>query len=310
MEQGGGGLGLPKGMKEEVFVQAVEASGYPLQIIVGAVLTERGYRLEEEWAFSDPDTEERRTLDIVASLPRPSDSVEVPNATIEAAHALLIECKRSTKPFVFFESVAPPRLTLHPTFLGLGSELLAPKGVQRHRGMPVVEFLGLGEDPYLSAPPIAASLTRAEPKGPDKILLSGEHAFNSLLMPLTKALTRFRREHRGNWPSRSSGSRRSHPTQLVTPLAVIDAPMVFAARPSEEEPYLKAITWVRLVVRNPVTWHQLEHGTVRRGGDFTMVDVVHRSFFATFLDELWEPFGERFYSRFASRSEELFGAAD
>lgn len=309
MDWPGEGLGLPKGMKEEAFVAAVEASGYPLQIVVGAALAERGYLLEEEWAFADPETEERRTLDVVATLTFPKDSLETPRGSIEPGQTLLIECKQSILPFVFFESVAPPKLTYHPAFLGLETELIAPPGSLSHRGEPVTSFLGLENDPLIRTPRLAASLTRAEAKGSDKVLISGDHAFNSLLLPLTKAFSRYRREHRGRWPDRFSGTNSQYHTRITMPLAVVDAPMIFVARPAGE-PEIEATNWVRLVVRHPVTWHRLERGTMQGGGGFTVVDVIHRSFLESFLGDYWTPFGEQFFSRFSSRAEEVFREED
>lgn len=306
MDSPGEGLGLPKGMKEEAFVAAIEASGYPLQIVVGAALAERGFLLEEEWAFGDPDTEERRTLDVVATLTPSDGSLKTPRGSIEPGQALLIECKQSVQPFVFFESVAPPKLAHHPAFLGLETELIAPPGSLKHRGEPVTSFLELDNDPLLQNPRIAASLTRAEAKGSDKVILSGDHAFNSLLMPLTKAFSRYRRQHRGRWPDRLSSADSQHPAQVAMPLAVVDAPMIFVARPAGE-PEVETATWVRLVVRQPVTWHRWEHGTMQGGGGFTVVDIVHRSFLEDFLDDYWTPFSEQFFSRLALRAQDIFG---
>lgn len=299
------GLGLPKGMKEEALMAAIETSGYPLQIVVGAALADRGYLLEEEWAFGDPDTEERRTLDVVGTLTHSDNLIKTPRGSIEPGQALLIECKQSAQPFVFFESVVPPKLAHHPAFLGLETELIAPPGSLRHRGVPVTSFLELDSDPLLQTPRLAASLTRAEAKGSDKALISGEHAFNSLLIPLTKAFSRYQRQHRGRWPDRLRGAGSQYHTRITMPLAVVNAPMIFVGRPNGE-PELEAATWVRLVVRHPVTWHRLDHGTMQGGGGFTVIDVVHRSFLENFLDHYWTPFTEEFFSRFSTRAEEIF----
>ena len=60
---------LGPGMSEEAFRQAVLTSGYPLQTFVSAVLHDGGFRIEEEWAFTDSETSQRRALDLIAELP-------------------------------------------------------------------------------------------------------------------------------------------------------------------------------------------------------------------------------------------------
>jgi hypothetical protein len=298
-------LNLPKGIQEEAFIEAVENSGYPLQIVVGSALVERSYELEEEWAFGDPDSGERRAIDIVALRDRPTESVDSEHGTTEFAQALLIECKQSRHPYLFFESVAPPILSGFPVMLGIGSQVVARKGPPRD-SVPVGSLLSVQDEPLMTTPPIAASLSRAEPKG-GKVVISGEHSYKSLLMPLTKALADYEKQFRGSRPERGFGP--TNPTynvRLALPLAVVDAPMVFVGRPSGE-PHLERVEWVRLIVRHPVTWHKWEHGTIRGGGGFTVVDVVSRSFLTTFLDQFWESFNDQFFGRFAPMNDKILG---
>lgn len=298
-------LDLPPGLAEKTFIEAVQSSGYPLQIITGAALSERGFDLEEEWAFADPDTEARRSLDIVARRPSPSGPIVSDAATTTLSMVLLIECKQSRHPYVFFESVAPPQLDDFPPISGLGANgtirVSAPGG-KRGSYVPLVRAIGADDGPLIGAPPVAASLSRAEVNG-KSVKLSGEDPYNSLLMPLTKALERYRREWRGERKD-SLNPQSAFDVRVPLALAVLDAPMIFVGRPSGQ-PHLENTRWVRLIVRNPVRWHHTSVGTRRSGGDFSVVDVVHRSYLTDFLDRVLAPFAEQLHSAFEELADEI-----
>lgn len=306
MSEADGELDLPPGMREDAFVEAVASSGYPLQIVVGAALAERGYGLEEEWAFNDPDSGERRAIDVVALREGCHEPAASETGTTSFAQALLIECKQSRHPHLFFESVAPPELDDFPVMLGIGRNWVKKKGSNRET-IPIGAFLGTEEKPLMKSPPMAASLSRAEAKS-SKVVLSGEHPHNSLLMPLSKALNDYERRYQGSSPSEYGSSERTYDLRLALPLAVIDGPMVFVQRPSSE-PQLRAIQWVRMIVRHPVTWQRHQTGTFKGGGGFSVIDVVHRSFLEDFLDQHWKTFGTEFFAGFAAKNEEIIGNA-
>lgn len=150
----------------------MENSGYLLQIIVGSALDElvgsaldeRGYGLEEEWAFGDPDSGERRAIDIVALQDHSAKSMVSKYGTTEFAQALLIECKQSRHLYLIFESVAPPELDGFPVMLGFGNEWVGQKGSFRD-SVQIGSLLSTRDEQLMKAPPIATSLSRAEPKG-------------------------------------------------------------------------------------------------------------------------------------------------
>lgn len=101
-------------MSEKAFQQAVLTSGYPLQIKVAAALARHSFHLIEEWAYTDADEEIRRALDVYATLVVGPNSGSSEDGEIELVLSLLIECKQSTHPLVFFESVVEPVLRDFP----------------------------------------------------------------------------------------------------------------------------------------------------------------------------------------------------
>src|SRR5437762_4458755 len=105
---------LPAGVDEGQLVDAVKASGYPLQSLVAQELASR-FEVIEEWGYTDRTTKEHRTLDIYAFC-------ELGDGTGEGRPRLhlLVECKRSSLPFVFFPPGVPWMALDFPEVLGLG----------------------------------------------------------------------------------------------------------------------------------------------------------------------------------------------
>lgn len=302
-----GRLSLPEGVKEKVFIDAVQASGYPLQIVVGTALSERGFELEEEWAFEDADSGERRAIDIAARQLSPAGPVSSERGTSELSTVLLIECKQSRHPYVFFESVAPPELGEFPSVSGLGAapmRVIPPDDGGGARQVPLVRVLGVDAHPFVAGPPVAASLSRANVNG-RKVSLSGEEPYRSLLLPLTKALASYRRQWLGR-RSETFDPETSFDIRVPLAMAVIDAPMIFVGRPAAE-PSFENVEWTRLIVRHPVTWSksQLTGRLIRGGGGFSVVDVVHRSYMESFLDGILGPFAGQLFSRVEELHDEV-----
>jgi len=92
---------LPPSADEATLVQAIQMSGYPLQAIVAEKLMDAGFEVVEEWGYIDKDTDEQRSLDLLAFKKWGEDKHPVVPRLI-----LLIECKRTIHPFVFFKKVS------------------------------------------------------------------------------------------------------------------------------------------------------------------------------------------------------------
>jgi hypothetical protein len=264
-------------MDEATFRDAVSLSGFPLQILVAAALQDRGFHVQEEWAYLDPDSDERRALDIVGRRYQSDSAFVSEKGGSLLSTALLVECKRSTRPYLFFESVNPPTLGTFPPVVGLGNGRirLSPADAEANwiQEQALSHFLGADAEPFVLEPLVSASVSRAVPNG-KKIEISGDEPYRSLLLPLTKAMTRYMQE--------ASGARNAGRIQnVVVPmgLAVFDAPMIFIGRPADEL-RIEPITWTRIVVRNPATgeanrWNPL---------GFKVVDAIHESFLDRYLE--------------------------
>jgi len=147
---------LPQGVQEDTFLEALAISGYPLQGIIGQQLIDQSFDVTEEWGFIDSDSEKHRALDIHASTTLGNEI----DAEIKPYLTLLIECKRSRHPYVFFKSTKniplsefPEVIPLKPTFSD-GTDLsIQYEGTNSYRPVSYVEFLGLQDDGFLCSGP-------------------------------------------------------------------------------------------------------------------------------------------------------------
>ena len=226
------------------------------------------FEVVEEWGFSDRDTKEHRSLDIYAFRALPAGDGLTPRLH------LLIECKRSDLPYVFFRPGVQKVPVQFPPILGLPHFEFELDG-NRFREVSAAEFFGVSEFPFAAKDPShAVTFSRAERKGKG-YELSGEVPFNKVMLPLASAVQHFRAVFNG----------KSDSPLIVIPVCVLDAPMVVASG-TPETPVLRAEPWVRVahqeVVDGPSRW-RWEHYT----GDF-----VHRGFLNSYLRNHAMPFAE------------------
>jgi hypothetical protein len=116
---------LGAGFTEEQLLEAVRKSGYPLQTIIASSLR-IDFGVQEEWSFVDGDTGTLRTLDIVASRRMYTPQNEG-QPFVRPTLDLLIECKQSDLPFIFFMSATRPWLRDLPYIAGLAKDTVAIK---------------------------------------------------------------------------------------------------------------------------------------------------------------------------------------
>lgn len=105
---------LAPSVKETELIRAISVSGYPLEGLVARQLT-ADFRIVEEWDFIDDTKNEHRNLDVLASRFYETGSADIPNISL----SLLVECKRSIHPFVFFKRVTTPPIPQFPAIAGV-----------------------------------------------------------------------------------------------------------------------------------------------------------------------------------------------
>ncbi|MBE3604875.1 hypothetical protein IMX07_14735 [bacterium] len=277
---------IPKSATEKALVEGIENSGYPLQGVVAGKLLKRGFHVTEEWGFPSRVTHEPRTLDLLGTLAVHANSW----TDVRPGLLLLIECKKSAHPYVFFRTLAEHDVSWFPRVAGLP-----------HRGIMLVrvengdvagqhlisgaQSLGLDKTPFVKDNvDTAAVFSKAELKN-DKAILSGSEPFNSIIMPLAQAS-----DHAMTVFKHSLNSEFYYP-RLIICIAVLDAPMVLVESPEQcADPVLTP--WVRVIRQEP-DLDQFARWPIKA---YT-ADVVHVDFFDTFLDALALPFAEEFGKR-------------
>lgn len=275
---------IPKGISEKSLIRAIERSGYPLQGIVLECLRDR-FDLAEEWCFIDRDTKDHRSLDVFARLQLPNNDYLTPSL------CLLIECKRSLHPYIFFRNPVAESIPQFPRVAGLpgSATSIAQAGVSRNLETTADIILGLSELPFVRpGPTICSAFTRAVARG-DKIEFSGTDPFNKMVMPLVKAS-----DYTHELINSTSNSQHLSPT-LVLAVSVIDAPILLLEDPSRpSDPVLTP--WLR-VVR-----HEAHRDSTRIRYRYHVIDIVHAGYFDVFINQHILPFSQQFEQRVNQQS--------
>lgn len=285
------GLVLPDGIDPVKLVEAVSASGYPLQTVVARQL-DHGFNVVEEWGFVDRVSQEHRALDVYAYR-----RLESSSSRLEPSLALLVECKRSDLPYVFFAAGIPRTPSDFPPIVGFPrSRFHLHQGSSGSVEISPAAFLRCSDFSFVQDPPVAVTFSRVERKSQD-LRLSGDVPYRTVVLPLASALDHLR-DSRGHAPPQQPVF---FPTLAVC-ACVVDAPLVLASG-TPETPELSMASWVRLV-------HQetLRDGSWWRRRDY-FVDVVRRDFLCSYVDEHLLPFAERIASRMTEREELMLAGA-
>jgi hypothetical protein len=136
------------------------------------------------------------------------------------------------------------------------------------------------------------SFSKCVRKGAE-IELSGTEAYIGLVLPLIKAVQHLFVSER---PPKTAFSFDAH---LVLPVAVLDSPMI-AASIKAGATILTPVPWMR------VLRHEYAEVTERfRSNTMWVIDVVHKDFFPTYLNQHVLPFVERFSQRVLKHPDEL-----
>jgi hypothetical protein len=283
---------LGPGVTTRQVTEAVRTSGYPLQTKVAAIL-DSPYRTFEEWAYRDEITGATRTLDLFADRdfwPPPSE-----DSRVRPKLNLLIECKQSDLPYVFFVQ-RNPTVGIQPTIAGLPSDEIVIKTDDDRSSwiVPLLSALSLNEHPFLQHATTAAAISKCVRKG-HNLTLSGDESYNALIRPLASAV------HFLGEQAQPRPSYQYFEPRLVLLLGIVDAPML-AVQVREHDEVIEPAPWVRVVHHRPP---QLGEHTYGRGGKPAIIDVVHFDFLGEYLDKHVVPFMEDFAERAIRHHEEL-----
>jgi hypothetical protein len=269
---------LSAGVTEPQLSEAVRKSGYPLQTIIASSLR-MDFGVQEEWSFIDNDSGALRTLDVLASR-RLYDWQNEGQSFIRPTLNLLIECKQSDLPFIFFMTATKPWLRNFPYFAGLAHDQVVVNTDDDDStwSEPILNALSLAEDTFKTSDvDCCMSLSKCVRKG-KAIELSGNEAFQSIVLPLVKALRYFKKQEA---PPHTA---RYFDLHIPLAIAIVDGPMI-AARVESNANSLSLTPWVRVVRHEAV---EAEHSM-----DRTLIfgiDVVHKSFFDKYLHRHAIPF--------------------
>lgn len=275
---------LGAGLTEKQIEEAVRKSGYPLQTLIAASIR-TDFAIQEEWSFVDSDTGVLRTLDIWASRRMfRLDNGDQPR--VRPTLDLLIECKQSDLPYVFFTSATRPWLRHFPYFAGLAKDSINVRTDDSGSiwSETILSSLSLSDHPFVRFTGTEPCMTfsKCVRKGKGEIELSGTEAFQNVVLPLVKALKYFKKQEQ------PPPTARYFDCHIPLAIAVIDAPMI-SANVDVNGNSLKLTPWVR-VVR-----HEAADGDYSGDRILTFaIDLVHRSFFDQYLQQHAIPFAQQF----------------
>ena len=288
---------LPSGVTEAQVAAAVRRSGYPLQVHVGRLIRQIGmgdyhFDVQDEWGYVDRDTHELRNLDLHAAMRLHSWD---PQPRVRPRLDLLIECKQSELPYVFFCADGKILSNTTPAIAGLHQDkvVITSDDDPSTWTDPVMSALDLVSEPFQTAPTFCHTLSKCARKG-SELELSGSDAYNGLVLPLIKAIQHFARSEE---PPRTAWYFDCH---ICVGLAVLDAPIIGLSVASDGATVQKAIPWCR------IARHEYDESAERFDRDkLWLLDAVHKDFLAEYLNEHLLPFASTFAERVLRHPTEL-----
>lgn len=286
---------LGPGIGDDELREAVQKSGYPLQTVIANALSAERFWVQEEWGYIDEQSGDLRALDIWASkrLYELSRGGEQP--LVRPTLDLLIECKQSNLPYVFFNSATRPILSHFPYFAGLAQYEIrvSTDDSQSSWTFSMMRALDLQAHPFVRDDvELCTLIARCARKG-KTIELTGTDAYQNIVLPLVKALRYFEKQQK---PPKTA---RYFDCHVPLAIAVIDAPMI-STRSQDALCSLRLTPWVR-VIRNEAVESEDRSERIQT----LAVDVVHRSFFRTYLREHVMSFATEFSQRALRHHEEV-----
>lgn len=272
---------LKAGLSDADVEKAIAKSGYPLQAIIGNRLREN-FHCWEEWSYIDRDTKELRTIDLMASQAQYDFRGEQPRVRPELN--LLIECKQSELPYIFFLTPDRPWHPTYPQISGLFQKNINIKtNDDRSRwSLPIGSVLSMDSHDFLKNPLYRCMSFSKCVRSSKDVVLSGTDAYQHLMLPLVKSMQFF---DEAEAPPKTAAYFDCH---LTFGIGVVDAPMV-GVTVGDESHQSELIPWVR-VFRQESLESEIAHERSR----LYAIDIVHKDFFSTFLSDYLKPFVTKF----------------
>jgi hypothetical protein len=260
---------------EDDVAKAISKSGYPLQTIVASRLRPKFDYLQEEWSYVDGDTGQLRTMDMFARKRVDFNRSSNENPKVHTSLCLLIECKRSESPYVFFLSPGIVTIANFPLLCGLPNLRLKRSDGAIRYDASFGEALALDDFAFISEPHYCTSFSKLVRAG-NKVELSGEDPFKKLVFPIAKAMQYHENQRYPKHPNYAS-----YLCDITLGVAILDAPMV-GVRVFEADNHLTYVPWVRVVRHESVVADAA--ATDNHTSKVLAIDIVHRDFFRTYLD--------------------------
>jgi hypothetical protein len=284
---------LSRGIKIEDINNAIRKSGYPLQNKVVNIIKKLIPNINEEEGYLDKKTKELRSIDISAQKPLWNYKEKQPRVRPELN--LLIECKQSELPFIFFLSDNIKETPNFPIFAGLHSnniEITTDDDASTW-SFSINQILELHNNKFIRNDPIfCTTMSKCERKG-KSIELSGSNSFNNLIFPIISAMDFFIHEEK---PSKSAQYFDLH---MVIGLGVLDAPMI-GVKIYGNKHKIKPIHWVRIVRHHPDKYDYWENKENIFG-----IDIVHKDYLKEYLEKHLLPFADEYSKRVIRHTEVL-----
>jgi hypothetical protein len=277
--------------------EAITSSGFPLQVAISRRLNAiEGYPAVEvfqEWTYVDPVEQKQRALDIVLELKLPFD----PKDQTYAELAMLIECKASRQPLVFFEAPAPYDLKEHrsyPKIAGLKRDrikLNVATGLPPYVMIVPQQLLAFKTFSTSTNPAAHAHIYTKVVHDKGKLGTSGADVYNSIVLPLAKAGLHYAQIKE---PAAQHTFFRAYAVFIV---AVIDGPIVYSPLDGSD---LLLAPWIRL------SKHELSESPIPAYRDSLLtIDFVHADYFERYLTEYIIPFADQFAVRIKRQAKVL-----
>jgi hypothetical protein len=271
---------LNPGITDKDVESAIIKSGYPLQTIIANKLRNSFY-CQEEWSFIDNKTKEIRSLDIMAQMSL-YDLKDEPR--VRPTLNLLIECKQSELPYVFFILPDKLRTPYYPLISGLFQKniTISTDDDPSTWTLPIIHVLGLEEDGFLvDSAPNSMTFSKCTRSGKE-IVLSGTESYQGLVLPLIKSLQHF---DKAETPVKTAYYFDAH---LVFLVGIIDGPMI-GVTVGETSHKSEFLPWIRAFRHE-----SYEHNDWSERRKLFAIDLIHKDYFDTFINEHLLPFANKY----------------